>query len=88
MLGDFFIRIALWFVQSLIGFLPTSTGFPPEIASAFASIGGYADIFSPLIPWATMTIVVGLAFSVEIAIFGFKTLKWVISHLPFIGGKG
>jgi len=88
MIGDLFISIVVWFVNSLIGILPTSSGFGPEVFDAFRSIGGYRDIFSPIVPWATLGITIGIIFGTEMAIFGFKTFKWVAGHVPFIGGKG
>jgi len=88
MITDLFMNFVYGMLVWLINILPASTGFPPEVQNAFTTIGGYTKIFDPLIPWATMATCVALAFSVEIAIFGFKTLKWIISHVPIIGGKG
>jgi len=88
MLGDLIISIVVWFAQGLINALPSSTGFDQGVYTAFASLGGYTDIFSPIVPWATLAIVVGIVFTTELGIFAFKTLKWIISHLPFIGGHG
>jgi len=88
MIGDFLLSIVYWFLASIIGLIPASTGFPSDVFTAASTIGGYAGILSPIIPLGTLATVVGLAFSAEIAIFGFKTLKWILAHIPFIGGKG
>jgi len=88
MIGDFFFSIAYWFVGGIIGWFPQSTGFPPEAISSAQTIGGYFGMFSPLISISTLLTCLTLVFGVEIAIFGFRSLKWVISHIPLIGGKG
>lgn len=88
MIGDIFVNIAYWLASTIIGFFPTSTGFPPEVHTAAVALGGYLGMLSPLVPIGTLATCVGIAFTVEIAVFGFRTLKWVVSHVPFIGGKG
>jgi len=82
------ILIGAYLLTWVIGILPASTGFPDEAHAAMAGLGGYLGIWSPILPIATLGTLVTLVFSVEIAIFGFKGVKWVISHIPWIGGKG
>lgn len=82
------ILIAYSLLSWLIGVFPDSTGFPQDAHTAMSSLGGYMGIWSPILPIATLLVLVGLVFSVEIAIFGFKGVKWIISHIPWIGGKG
>lgn len=88
MIGDLFFRIVYWFANGLINMFPLSTGLPPEATQAVQYIGGFFGMFAPLIPMGTLLAVLTIVFSVEIGIFGFRTLKWVVSHLPLIGGKG
>lgn len=88
MIGDLFFTIIYWFANSLVNLFPLSTGFPTGAHEAMALLGGYIGIFSPILPMTTLITVITIVFSVEISVFGFRTLKWVISHLPFIGGKG
>lgn len=88
MITDLFIQLVYWFVNGLINLFPVGTGFPPIVASSASLIGGYASTFSPLIDFPQLAAAVALLFVVELGVFGFKTLKWVLSHLPFIGGAG
>jgi len=88
MIGDIFLNFVYVVVASLIGFLPQSQGFPETFHQAMLGIGGYFGMFSPLIPIDILLTCVTIIFTVEIAVFGFRTLKWVISHLPMIGGRG
>jgi len=88
MIGDLFFRIVYWFANGLIQVFPVSQGFPEEAHGAASYIGSFFGMFDPLIPMGTLLTVLTLVFGVEIAIFGFRTLKWLISHLPLIGGKG
>jgi len=82
------ILIGYTLLSWLIGIFPDSTGFPDAAHEAMAGLGGYLGIWSPILPIATLTTVLTLVFGTEIAIFGFKGVKWVISHIPWIGGKG
>lgn len=79
MIGDLIISAGLWVLVTIIGWFPISTGFPSEVLEAATALGGYLDLFSPIVPTDTLLLVIPLAFSAEIAIFGFKTLKWFIS---------
>jgi len=76
------------FVSGLINLLPKGTGFPSEVHSAFSTLGSYTGILDVFIPLSTLLFCLTTIFSVELAIFGFKTVKWLISHIPIIGGKG
>jgi len=88
MIGDLFFSIVFWFANGLINMFPYSDGLPQEVHSAAQYIGGYYGMFSPLIPLGTLFTAVTLVLTCELAIFGFRTLKWVVSHLPLIGGRG
>lgn len=76
------------FLEFLIGLFPTGTGFPEGFHTAVTALGGYFHILDPLVPISTLLTCLSLIFGVEIAIFGFRTLKWLISHIPFLGGRG
>lgn len=82
------INIAYSFLHWFIGVLPTSTGFPAEATTAVTSLGGFIGVWSPILPLTTLATCVSLAFALELGIFSFKTIKWIISHIPWIGGKG
>jgi len=71
-----------------INLLPTSTGFPTEVHSAFSTLGGYLGIMDVFIPLSLLLFCLTTVFSVEIAVFAFKTGKWILSHIPVFGGKG
>jgi len=83
-----FVYLASYALSLLASILPFSTGFPPEVSTAVSTLSGYLGTLNVLLPIPTMAIVLGLFVSVEVAIFGFKTFKWIISHLPWVGGKG
>jgi len=76
------------FLSWIISLFPVGTGFPSEFHTAFTSLGGYVHMLDPLLPIETLLACLTFVFSVEIALFGFKTFKWVISHVPLFGGKG
>jgi len=82
------INLAYTLIHWLIQVFPASTGFPAEASTAFTSLGGYAGVFSPILPLSTLATCVGLVLSLELGIFAFKSIKWIISHIPWVGGKG
>jgi len=88
MIFDALLYLGLTFLDWIVGLFPPSTGFGTEFHDAMETIGGYIDIFTPLIPTSTLVSLIGIVMGVEIGIFGFKTVKWIISHIPYVGGKG
>jgi len=72
----------------IIPIFPLSTGFSSDVHDAFVFFGSKATILDPIFPFATMGSVIGLVIGVELLIFGFKGIKWIISHIPWIGGRG
>jgi len=87
MITDALISIALFVADLIIGILPSGGTLPASVHSAAASLGGYLAVFDPLVPVGTLISALTLVFSVEIGIFAFRSARWIISHLPFIGGK-
>jgi len=75
-------------ISWVLGLFPSSTGFPFEVHEAMASLGGYVGIWSPILPMKILAFWIGIVLAVEISIFGFRTVKWLISHIPQIGGRG
>jgi len=88
MILDLLLYFALIILDWITGLFPSSVGFGTDFHDAMALIGGYMDIFTPLIPVDTMVAMITIVMGVEIGIFGFKTVKWIVSHIPWIGGKG
>jgi len=76
------------FLQFLIGIIPTGGVFPSEVHSAFSTLGSYVGIMDVFIPLSVLLYCLTAIFTVELAVFTFKTIKWLISHIPLIGGKG
>jgi len=85
---DFLLNILYKFLDFLIGIFPTGTGFPTEVHTAFSTLGSYLGVLDVFVPLSLLTLCLSIVFGVEIALFAFKTLKWIISHIPWIGGKG
>jgi hypothetical protein len=83
-----FIDLAYTIINGIIRLFPVSSGFPPAIEESATLIGGYVGIFSPIISASALAAALALVFSVEIGVFGFKTFKWVLSHIPVFGGRG
>lgn len=87
MITTFFILIALFALNLTVSVFPTSSGFPAEVDTAIASLGGYVGILDPLVPISTMATIIGLIVGYELLIFAFKGFRWLFSHVPFLGSK-
>ena len=87
------ITAALIFFASYIlifiaGLLPTSTGIPVAIQNAVVTFGGYLRVIDVLLPVDALGLAMTTVISIQLAIFAFKSFKWLLSHLPFVGGRG
>lgn len=88
MIIDAFLSILTFFLDLMVNVFPTGNGFPQDVHTSAQYIGGYARALDPLIPFDTLGQVILLLITVELAILGFKTFRWLLSHVPFIGGRG
>lgn len=83
-----FVYLGAFVLDMITSILPSSSGFPPDVQAAFTQMGGYVQMLNTLLPIGTLATVLAIVISVDVAIFGFKTFKWVISHIPAVGGNG
>lgn len=88
MIPDLFILLATYIMTLFVSLFPDSTGFSNTVHSAATTLGAGVGVLNPLVPIDQLVAILGLIITIEIAIFGFKTFKWVISHIPWVGGKG
>jgi len=88
MITTAFLAIVNYFFQLIVSVFPAGNGFPAQVHTASQQIGGYVGILDPIFPIDTLYQIIILVIVIEIAILGFKSLKWVISHIPFVGGRG
>jgi len=88
MIFDVILKLGVLILQWVVEKLPTSVGFGTDFHTAMSTLGGYVEIWKPILPMTTLASVILIVMGVELAIFGFKTVKWIISHIPYVGGKG
>lgn len=77
-----FIRLSLLLtgLVMLIGLLPSSSGLPPEVASAFSYFISVARGFDWLFPMNTLFTILKYFVVFEIAVLLFKMFRWFL-HL-------
>lgn len=83
-----FLNILAFILQLIISVFPNGGGLPQEVHNGAILVGGYFGTFDSLLPIATLLSVLTILIGVELLIWGFRTFKWLISHLPMIGGRG
>lgn len=88
MITTAFITLAFYIVSMLLGIFPDGAGFPDTIHTAAQALGGYLGVTDAILPVTTLGQTIAVVFSVELIIFGYKTLKNFATHIPFVGGKG
>jgi len=72
----------------VIGLFPTGSGLPQAVHTASVQIGSYARAFDDLLPIDTLFTILTLVIIVQLSVSAFYGIRWVISHIPFIGGRG
>ena len=80
----FILNLIYGFLSGVLNIFPAGTGFPASVHTAFqflSSYLGFMDVFCPL---SVLLACVLLVYGVEIALFGFKNVKWIISYIPFV----
>lgn len=87
MISNALINLAYYIADFFIDLFPVGTGFPPAVHTATASLGGYLRIIDPLLPVSTLATIVTLVVVFELALFAFRTFRWLLTYLPFVGGK-
>jgi len=83
-----FLLIINYFIQLIVSVFPVGNGYPQQVHEAASTLGGYVGILNPIFPIDTLYQILLIVISIEIAILGFKSFKWLMSHLPFVGGRG
>jgi hypothetical protein len=88
MITNALISLAVAVLNGILFIFPASLGFPQEVFDAVDYFSGFVGMLDPIVPISTLATVVGLIVTFELAVFSFKGLKWLFSHIPFVGGRG
>jgi len=88
MIADAFIAFGIFVASVVTSIFPPSNGLPTEAMVALQSLYGYVGMLNPLVPVDTLGVILGLYITFELSIFGFKTFRFLFSHVPLVGGKG
>jgi len=87
MIIDAFLSLLLYILNIIISIFPNGGGFPQEVHTASTVIGGYAHTFDALLPIDTLFTVLTLTITVQLTIGAFNAIRWIVSYVPFIGGR-
>jgi uncharacterized membrane protein len=88
MITSAFLALAASTINWILGLFPSAATFPQAAHDAATYLGGYFGVLDPIAPIATMITLVALVITIELFFFLFRTVRWLISHIPSIGGKG
>lgn len=56
----------------------------PALANAISNVQGIMSTVSPFFPLDTLFVIIGIYVGIEVAIFLYKTIMWVIKKIPTI----
>lgn len=87
MITNALLGVATFIIGLVIAIFPNSTGVPTEITDAVETFGGYITIIDAIVPMDTLGYIVGLVISFELLVFSFRGLRYIVKHIPFVGGK-
>jgi len=79
----FLIYGLLFVIISPIRLLP-DVSLPVEITQNITTFRGYLTSIDAIFPITTLLIIFGLLLSVELAIFTYKVIMWLIKKIPTI----
>jgi len=89
MITDVFLNWAHSLLLKILGIFQTAfpTNPVPQAAhDATTALGGYLNAFSPIVPLDTLWTAASIIILVEVILFSFRFARWVLSHIPLIGG--
>jgi len=58
--------------------------FPTALSQGVANVQGIISSLDPIFPIATLFICLSIIISIEVAIFGYKVIMWLIKKIPTI----
>lgn len=79
------LSFGIFIGQTILSLFPIGSGFPSEVDTAFAWLGGYLQMLDPLIPINTLGTTVTVVVTMELIIFGWKGFNYLLSKMPFLG---
>lgn len=88
MIVSAFIIFATYILTLVISLFPDSAGLSSSFQTSADTLGGYVGLINTLLPVDALAFAITTLITVQLSVFGFKTFKWVLSHLPWFGGKG
>jgi len=88
MLTTLIITIPITFLTLLANLFPIASSMASGVASALSSASSSLWALNAFIPVPTIALATGIAVSVEIVLLSFRFARFIISYIPFFGGKG
>lgn len=87
MITNLFITAGIYVGNMIVTRLPVSSGFPPDVIEYVTFFGAAAKSYFWMLPIPALLIALGIVFVADGVVFGWKTFKSLISHVPWIGGS-
>jgi hypothetical protein len=86
MIGYLIILIGLGLLQGLLSplLLFSNASLDSNILASISAAGSYLSIVDMIIPVSSLLAVIGIILSIELAITGYKVIRWTYQKLPFI----
>jgi len=82
------LNFSAFLLNTVLSIFPDSSGIPTGFTTAVDYFAGYVGILDPLVPLDTLGTVFLIILTYELSVWGFRGFRWVISHIPLVGGRG
>ena len=85
MITSAFLNLIYTIVRGLltaVAFVLPTASLPADFTDALAQVGSYLRPMNAIVPMDTLLAIVVLMMTVELAIFTFRSVMWVIKRFP------
>lgn len=85
MISTFLLTILYFFINGMLGLLPTAGVFSTEWLQAVYTFWAMVNAFSFIVPVQALLTALSIALAFHLAVFLWKVTHWIITKIPFIG---
>lgn len=81
MITNAIINLFFYLLSLLIALIPSSSGFPSDIQTAFTDIFSSASMWNNFLPVYQLLVILGIVFAIEAGIFTFRFIDWIYTKV-------
>lgn len=83
MVGELVVSVLTGIFKTIIGILPSFTGFPDYVQSSISFLFGYLTIANAIYPVYTLLSALVILFVADVVVFGWRVSVFFYDKIPF-----